>query len=771
LQVTALRLIIALSICAGIISGCGRVISIQDISTAPISAIVTVQFPPAVENLNEMTSRKARQRTNTYTTAESSNPYLWQPQTLSYTDVTTGHEVWRMSNTPAVSSTYHADIALTPWSANGKRMAYGLVMSDALKVFTGAYTGLDGRTAWMLANTDGSLLRPVIDGPSRVDEQTNWFPWSPILEDTYYMFGRTRAGNTGVAADTLYKAVVSDTGITKSSHINFGTAVAMKLYSNGLSQDGKKILATQSYTTGVYYNYPATVYPDAAATQDLANGYSINFGHDGAYWGTTPENIVTYHSAQAFLLLFPDSIYRYFFMPSGSSTWWKAQLTGSDVSGGPLHTPDRSAPYDFGEAGPENSGYGIKPYPVSHYWSHNQPDRWGKYMLYSDGDANPISPGIEDLTTHTIYKNAFGIGGVQHNDWHGWSDWFVSSFGASGSDYSGDKVYTANRSDEATTTVVAFTHTLYNNGGTYAGSSFEYNSIPRPAQSPDGTKIAFHSTFLNSKIGTYDNRPDIFWAVAYYPYPPEIKSASKSGSNVRITWDFNQGTIGSPNHTNPRTYSKRGWPNETADRPPSPREVKLFRIWRSSDNTNWSPVGTTDYNNCSGVNECGTWTETSWAFDVSQANNTTLYYAITSLEHSGLESHTLSNTWKVTLDGSGTVISQAMETSYPAQPGRKMPFYITSPAAPSDFSYAHQQAPATAAGQYTLTWTEPADSTLIRHYNIYSRDGGVPPVVQQTRIVSVPKGTAKYVDWAGDPGGTTRYAITSVDYQGNESAP
>jgi hypothetical protein len=317
---------------------------------------------------------------------------------------------------------------------------------------------------------------------------------------------------------------------------------------------------------------------------------------------------------------------------------------------------------------------------------------------------------------------------------------------------------------------------LYNNGGSYVGANYEYNALARPAQSPDGTKVAFHSTFLNSKVGSYDDKPDVFWAVAYYPYPPEIKSAAKNGSNVRLTWDFNQGTAASPNHTNPRTYTKRGWPNETSDRPPSPREIKYFRVWSSPDNLTWSPIGTTAYNNCAGTNECGTWTETSWAFDVSQNVGTTMYYGATSLEHSGLESRTLSNIWKVVTDASGN-ITQQQQYAYPVSPGDKSYFYAKAPGSPQAITYVHKQSPATANGQYTITWSAPANKSLIRSYNIYAADGTAPTPIQQNRIASVPatsdyagSGSFKYIDWLGKTDGTTKYVVTSVDFQGNESS-
>jgi len=270
-----------------------------------------------------------------------------------------------------------------------------------------------------------------------------------------------------------------------------------------------------------------------------------------------------------------------------------------------------------------------------------------------------------------------------------------------------------------------------------------------------------------------DDYPNIAWAVAYYPYPPEIKSASKNGSNVRLIWDFNQGTAGSPNYINARTYATRGWPHETNDLPPSPREIKQFRVWSSGDGTTWSPVAAVAYGNSGGA-----WTQSLWSSDIAQSSGTTKYYAITSVEYSGLESRTLSNVWKVTLDSSGNLSETTQSSPYPADPGGKSNFYTKVPDAPRLVNYTHKKSPATADGQYTIGWTAPANAALIRYYNIYAADGLVPSPIQQNRIASIPassdysgNGVFSYIDWLGATDGTTKYLVTAVDFQGNESLP
>ncbi len=207
-----------------------------------------------------------------------------------------------------------------------------------------------------------------------------------------------------------------------------------------------------------------------------------------------------------------------------------------------------------------------------------------------------------------------------------------------------------------------------------------------------------------------DDYPYISYAVAYYPYPPTITGASKVGANVRISW-------------NSPKYTTRGWPNEGTDPPPEPKEIKYYHVWASFDNSTWSELTTT-----------GVPFGTNY-YHVTQSNNTTRYYAVTSEEHSRLESRTLSNTWRVTLDEYGNVAISEEASPYPNNPGGVTPFWTIAPPVPSNFSIAKQSTP----GHYRLSWTEPTYSK-IRYYNIYYSTEGTPPVDQRYRIASVPVG-------------------------------
>lgn len=752
------------------------------LSLVLICLLITAPVMGAVENLDEVVARKARLATATWNYGllqNAVNNNTWQPETLNYTDVLTSNEVWRLTYTPAWQNTTQ-DIASTHWGANGNRLMFHSRRA------TNAFAYANGSNMiWMLSNTDGSHLKPALNAPAHLTSMHAYIAWSPVIPDVFYS-GYSNDGQ-GLSANVLYKATVSDTTIARSAYLTLPAGVSGIGVKKAVSGDGRKLMASALNSTTFF---PLTVYPEASKALDDADGHSRIYNFD-TYWGGTVTWNGYHDQYVTGAVNGADGIWN-ILMPETSATdgpFWRARLIGTGTSSAPTHTQDRTYPYVWGdEIEPVNTVTDNmnKPSPWCGDGSdsggascidpsgHGSPDRWGRYLIGAKGTTENwggSGTSFLDMRNHNLASVLIGYY-PSHPDWEAWSDWSAASALTSQSGIisgpSGvQKIVTQNMNVPASFVALASAHTRYNEVGVA-----QYEANARPTQSPDGTKVLFNSTFLNAS----DEHPQLFWTVAYYPYPPEIKSAAKSTSYVRLTWDFNQGTAGSPNLTTPRTYAKRGWPHETNDRPPSPREIKQFRVWVSSDDSTWTPAGTTSYNNCSGTNECGTWTETAWTYDATQANNTTRYYAITSLEHSGLESRSLSNVWRVVLDGSGNVSTQAQQTAYPTAPGAKTAFYTTQPDAPTGLVATHQKSPATTAGQYTVEWSAPASRTLIRHYNIYAKDGSAPTATQQSRIASIPAtadyaatGAFSYIDWAGNTAGTTQYLVSSVDYFGNET--
>jgi len=736
-----------------------------------------------VENLDEAVARKARIATASCssTLLENSSTGIWQAETLFYTDTATGNEVWKITNTSAVENSTQ-DIGNPQWSANGKWVSFASRRSTA-KFNT------YGSNIWMLAGTDGSKLQSAYNASSRSASWVAYFNWNPAKSDVFYGPGSNATAEGTDLKGIYYHTLDANGVISKSKILTVSSATNTRLSAKkSIAPDGSKLYVKDNYGSKVWvasltgtpsFDTPNTGYDETLNIDTYWGGVSSWSGYHDQYLSGASNGV--------------DGLWLNF-MPEGTvnGPWWRSRLTGTGADSAPTHTQDRTAPYNWGgELEPLMtigvSGVEADPWALdsdvntnSHYPSHFVSDRWGRYIINGKFSQAPIGANIWDSRIKNDVVTFTTIPYTQHHDWSAWSDWSISSSASVANDYPAMVIVTQDYKNSNSQKSVAAAHVRYNET-----TPTTYNSLARPSQSPDGTKAMFHSTFLNS----IDNAIQLFWTVAYYPYPPEIKSAAKNGSNVRLTWDFNQGTscanqstnstrIGpTPNLTTPRTYATRGWPHEKLDCPPSPREIDKFRVWVSTDNNVWSPLGTTTYNNCRGNNECGMWTETAWTYDIAQPVNSTRYYAVSSLEHSGLESHTLSNVWKVTVDTNGGITQQTQQGAYPAEPGGKSNFYTTKPGSPNAVVFTHKQAPATAAGQYTITWNAPADRSMIRYYNIYAADGTVPSPMQQSKIASIPAssdysgtGAYKYVDWLGNVDGSTKYVITSVDFQGNESA-
>jgi len=727
--------------------------------------MVILAYPcwSAVEDLDEIVNRKSMQASSTFYSGEdTSNHFIWQPMSLCYIDVTTGHEVWRMTSTKDISgggNVYFCDMNGGIWSADGKRMAfysYGLT--------TSAFDKGEAARLWYLVDTDASLLRPIINGPTRSqwDSVQPFFHWSPILPDTYYEIGDPAAGNTSVSYNILYKAVVSDADISISPWITLPTDHGSRFaMDQGISSTGTKALIHQYSEDWLYV---ATIYPDGEKGLNIPNGYTSNRPHS-TYWGNTPTTIDGWHGHG--LSLLGDGTW-FTGLPSGSSVHWKFKTNGSATDGGSIYIHDTTYPYFFGgEAEPintvTNAGTGNDPwcdapssagYDCMQYQSHGAYDRWGTKVIYSNVEASPIGAAVYNLNTHTFDVNTFGVAPSYH-DWHAWSDYCITQSGTA-------RTVMQRYNEPGSVQTIVYNHTGYN-GGTW---SSPYVNKADPVQSPDGTKIGWNSEFLNNSADSND----IFWVVAYYPHPPEITSVSASSETVTIKFDW-RNTTGAPSDT--RGYTQRGWPDEDSNNPPPPRETDKFRLWRSTDKFTWVPIGTTDADIFSRYDfSDGTWGGNTYWNITDAPGNGTFYYAVTSIEWSGLESQTLSNVYKITVsDGS---CSGSQDTGYPADPGGDSNFYTTAPDEPIGVSSAHKESPATADGQYTIKWTRPANYTMIRYYNIYAEDGAISAIEQQNRIASIPAGAGpngsfSWVDWLGKPNGTTQYVVTSVDYQGNES--
>jgi hypothetical protein len=688
--------------------------------------IPTLAFS-ASENLDEIDARKSRVSAAPWGKAYFENPttLVWPPETLQYTDSVTGHEVWRMIGGKLLKNSL-PDLGHAHYSADGARFAVGSnrdtsACVDDNEVSTNqTYQGTP-----MVMRSDGSYLRPTDNGPFETFVGARYLNWNTVTPDVYYGFSKA-SGGVGSLTDELYKTTVSDTSISKTLAIDIGSGGGASV-EHSTSPDGQTMIA---FAGGILYVVDVSTQP-ASLIESWSQTRALD---SGDWWGNSPLTMTgstpTWHYIGLHGVGASERIYQ---MQDGYSGVWSMELTGTAADGGPEHIEDHTAPYDWGGIRPVHTSQsndetcavayrspwccdGDAGTDCDTYLSHNTYDRWGKYLIGMNSSVHRAF-GIWDLSSHTWVDHEVSVPSYDwHFDWNSWSDYFAASPSSKLDSFSATGNIKAVLRDGSTTFDVAVPHTREMN-------STDYNSLPRVTQSPDGTKYVFHSDFLQSAANAWD----VFYAVAYYPHPPEITSVSGSGTYT-IRWDWRT------DQTTSRGYTQRGWPDEATDDPPPPRETKLFRLWRSTTGTSgWTPVTTVNAEIFSRYNfATGVWSGNNYWTVTDTPGAGTFYYAVTAMEHSGLESRVLSNVFST----AGT-----QTAAYPADPK--------------------------ADDGVTATY----QSTAKRYYNIYAEDGATPTISQTNRIASVPLAAGEsYIDWLGNTAGTTQYAVTAVDTQGNESS-
>jgi len=760
---------------------CIREIYMRKLSVLAINCLIIFNLSITAygfENLDEIIVRKSRQLAADDFAAnakdwleDTGNHHIWQPETLAYKDVLTGVEVWRLSGSNNTRNRQQ-DISWPTISADGKYIA--LKMSRNTDAHESSWWDPQRYGLWFVSSLSGSNLRPLVNVPSRGINGYSYFCWSPSQKDVFYAPGADYLpGELDLAEENIYKITVSDTTELYSLYISGMPVLETKgVYGakKGMSSDGTKMMF-KGNPGGVQTFVPVTILPESSKGIDDADGFPITLAWD-TYWGYLSAYTGTYHDQ--FLTGAGDDIWLHILPEDNTKAWMRMKLTGTAANGGPKIVQDRTPPYEWGgefeyintvrtngePEGASREGYrdpncadNDDTTDCPNYFSHYTPDRWGSRIIYSNTGEGSVGIWNNQTKKHEIesFNTSYD---AQHHDWHAWSDWSTSS--SSPSDYSTQKILIQNYKDVNSQKVISSAH---------IAASGQYERLARPTQSPDGTKTVWHSTFLNTDLAA---GIDTFYTVAYYPYPAEITSANSAGDIATIRFDW-QNTKSDPN---PRTYTTRGWPNETTDDRPIPRETSKYRLWRSKDKENWTQIKTIDANHferfdfVNGGFKAG---QNSYWEITDTPGNGTFYYGITSIEHSGLESRTLSNIFSITITGGNGSGIEA--SAYPDDPGGDSDFYDylsaeELPKAPSTLTIDSTKK---SSGYYRLSWTEPIDKALIRYYNIYYSTIIEPSPRQKYRIASVPVGTTTWLDWCADKTKDGKYKVTSVDTQGNET--
>lgn len=795
-----------------------------------------VEKPRTVHNLDEVMARKARYATATFSPNESAvSPYFWQPETLCYTDNSTGSEVWRMTYKPLSMDVYSKEYSTQAWSGDGGKI--GFRSTSSYRVPTNQQKDITANARWTM-DADGSKLRIAYNAGSSV-EFLNWLH----TERSAFIYPSDEAGLNSAYKDTLFKVVVDqNNGCSKSILADSITGNSSKLtciIKDPITSDDS-LIVLQSYSVSDWGgDYPINCtklfFVDLAtnATRESWGAYREIGPIADPMFNLAPSCEIGFRSSSSALLNGENPLFFAHYGEYGCGPiqgYFAMELNGTAADGGPAWSDWDGDSYgdDQIRAWTDNAAStGNLPHNDydNGYIGHPAFDRWGHYVLGdSSHDCNhqiypvtdPVTyvrtgdkgcPGHVILDLHNNLANPPWYNSTNgnylahidyisgHNSWTGWSDYPVGTLGYTnliiGNHYqktgvAGKDNYRApdeivdvaldlfgeNTGTSATTITDANRNWVDNalagkmlrnlrtnresvitsNNATSAtwglsdswlpGDEYrvahgsDYSALPRPAQSPDGTKVAFSTVMFNSGYfedatpandGSYAS---ISYAVAAYPHPPEITQVTSSGGThtVRFDWRLDQ--------ANPRGYTTRGWPNEDTDNPPPPRETKEFRLWRSANGSSgWEPVAAVNAAIFEKYNfKTGEWTGNPY-WEVSDTPGAgTWYYAVTSAEWSGLESRTLSNIYS----SAGT-----QAAAYPSNPKGK-----------SNFCTTYQPG-------------------IKRYYNIYAKDGSSPTATQSMRIASIPVAAEKeYIDWLGDQTGTTtQYLVTPVDSQGNEGKP
>ncbi|HUV39603.1 MAG TPA: hypothetical protein VMY39_08300, partial [Planctomycetota bacterium] len=591
-------------------------------ATIPSAGLLQAQQQASPQGLDELARRKARLETATWPCADLDHAWDridWQPETLCFTDVRTGREVWRMTATPNVRNYYHNDIAVSPWSADGKRMGFQSWRARA---------GREVRNLWMVVDTTGLRLLPTVNSEG-------YLHWSPLLPDVYYTFGGARFLGVTSANNVLYKVTVSNTDAKAMKPLITYPVVQGGSYGNRkfISSDGKMFVAMLSVRNpnwrrdgGAEYDMfftPSLIFPDDGARPLLEKGYTVN--RDFGDYIAKPYTKGRYHDAY----LLGDGTWYYAI--DREIGYWRIRTLGSAPDGGAKFTDD-DGNHRFGEIVPEyvrKKGKRDDPWKENQFPGHPGFDRWGEMVNIANYDTVDekgdfkIGCTVYDFINHRPVTGSWipQTDGSTHCDWHAWADWCVVSVEESKYSYGGARIECFPYDQRGKNFIVCYTHNFTNGGKAY------YNYI-RPAQSPDGTMVAFHSDFLNLQPS-----PDGYWAVCYYPKPPTTLAA-RGGPEGTL-----QISCRLP------TYTERGWPTKN-DPPPPAREIKAFHVWRAPTvDGPWEEVdrGGVVYR----VNVDRAVMEPAPIATMMAPRSAPQFYAVTSEEWSGLESRELSEILRV----------------------------------------------------------------------------------------------------------------------------
>lgn len=696
-------------------------------------------------------------------------------------------EIWRMDNdSPPVSANPAASpspswviagtLNRTPWNSNGSYFALGaspcvpeVHCSDAAHG-----DGADSHNFLYSAAGDSvRLINPVDPDPARGGgfranqlglASGGYLPWDRFNPDLLYLVSW---------GDTLYldgksRSYLFSVDISKNFQMNHivelpdqadGQPNASYVDSNGNSQPIKRAL--QSYlaedNTAMVTDVNPPFVPDGTQPQYIPRIYMVNMNpkdatHDGQivaqYFinfpnlstpglavcpaavlcgnfvaGTVEGTGSQYHFHDIYFQRDAANHFLFNYGPLGSvgdGVFWQASEDGSsvvqafpDAFGLPLGgTPYMSHPalnFDgtavayagFDTAADEDTG------------TEQGAGNWVRTF----GPDNRLNDGA--VAGNVVNKVDNVKGGVGHEGWDGYDRKYLvfDGFTTSADPVTGLAEWSEITGDPTSTTP-SF-RVLVDDGmrDPVNGPGI----VNGPAQSPDATKMMFS---LPQNWNDTQEAFSVYLAVDHRPFPP-VLSATQNAGAVNLTW------APDPNHPH--------------------REVAGYHVYRSTDGVNFSEVTSP------GVNTAAFGSINALTLsDTPTGGATTVYYAVTAQEYSGLESSQLSNVVQVVLGGAINATFAAAGTTG---------WDTAAPDPPSQLSVCRMS-----GGEYKLTWN-PSDSANVRYYNIYYDGGAAVPAFNswqdaQHYLIDSPAATeTSYIFWQASPNDVPLFGIVAVDRQ------
>lgn len=618
-----------------------------------------------------------------------------QPETVIFHDTVTGAEIIRLTDDPA-GNIHHCHINRSTFNADGSYVSFG-----SPRCWPDYYCPDQYRYITKIWGHGPHIIEVPRQHMLWVGPYEAWDPEDPNV--FYFVNHEDRNG--------LYRVSVDDGSFNTEQIMELSHPERRKHIFANVAPDGTLVFKTTNLE-----NEPVYVYvwhpdrPEELITFDLGLGidhpdHDPNeewHVHDFTHRRNAQNTVVFNYGPQGssgeplFFELASDGSgeYRVSYAPNEDTycpvPYYSHPAWNSD---GTLVVFNGTAEKYVDGTNPDNS-------PL---WTWNDSE-WGGYVH----QVSSFDP-TDDYATSTLSAKVAELSlRIVHYAWDSYDSRWIHGAGSHDADPRSALYRMA--ADGSLTEVLAFTHSR-----SWCGGSCDYCSLPRPAQSPDGTKVLYTSDMLQHG----ENMEDLYLVVHRYPYAPVWLGLSTPDA-LELTWRFHEALS---------------------------REIAGVRVMRSED------VSPPVFIDISGFIRQDSFSDSN----IQLADNESVLYAVTSIESSGIESRSLSRVIRVTRSGSTYRVDQE-------SPYGTIGFDTEAPSAPTGLAAQLQ-----GTMGILLSWTPPPELD-VRVYHIYASPGSDPETNQAYRVASMPASHPTYIDWSSSTG-QLNYAVTAEDFQGNESSP